>query len=108
MVATLQTFFVEIRLEVGYMNITIDLPDNIYDALRNRSVETGNSIDSVIGLVLSDYLLRMNRSNQDSDFMLPTMKLGGLLPGVNLDNSAELLDILNADENKAGFNGPYH
>jgi hypothetical protein len=65
-------------------------------------------LESLVESALLDYVQRTNESYSKLGFVLPSHDLGGLMPGVNLDDSAGLLDIMNADEYKEGYCGPYH
>jgi hypothetical protein len=89
-------------------SITVPLPDDLLRLLLEISTAFGQSVESLIESALLDYVQRTNKSHSNSSFVLPSDNLGGLMPGVNLDDSAGLLDIMNADEYKDGYTGPYH
>jgi hypothetical protein len=73
---------------------TIDLPDDLLDQARRAAVEQRRSLARLV----QDALRLMLRSPAPGPATpakrLPTFKGRGLRPGVHLDDSAELLDLL--------------
>ncbi|HYV50112.1 MAG TPA: ribbon-helix-helix protein, CopG family [Myxococcaceae bacterium] len=79
------------------MRTTIRLPDDLLAAAKRRAAETHRSLTTVIEDALREALSRKPGSRRRSRARLPTFAGDGLLPGVHLEDSAELLDLMEAD-----------
>ena len=66
------------------MRTTIRLPDDLLDAAKQRALDTGRTLTRVIEDALRAELA----------VALPAYGSGGLRPGVDLDDSASLLDAM--------------
>lgn len=77
------------------MRITIRLDDALLRQAKKLAAETGRSVTAVFEDALRETLSpRKIVSAQTEKFSLPTFKGLGLRPGIDLESSAELLDIL--------------
>lgn len=76
---------------------TIDLNPELHRRARRAAAESKRSLTSVIEEALRLYLLRKPERRPAKRVKLPTAGAGGLLPGVDLDRTSELLDRLDAD-----------
>lgn len=73
---------------------TVYLPDDLLQASEKFAAETNRTLTAVIEDALRETLSRRDRVRAASPVQLPTFKGDGLLPGVDLDNSADLLDLM--------------
>jgi hypothetical protein len=76
------------------MRTTIRLDDQLLREAKKRAAERGTTLTAVIEDSLRQALARRVPSRRRRKFRLPTFNGGGTLPGVDLDNSAALLDIM--------------
>lgn len=76
------------------MRTTIRLPDDLLAAAKRHAAATGRTLTRVIEDALRAALARQERASETPDVSLPTFGSGGLHPGVDLDDSAALLDIM--------------
>ena len=63
-------------------------------AAKRRAVDTGRTLTDVIADALRAELSRATEAHPPSPVELPTFGAGGVLPGVDLDDSAALLDLM--------------
>ena len=75
------------------MRTTIRLPDELYDEVRRRSVERGVTVTSFIERALRDSLAEQSKVPA-RPFVVTAFKGNGTLPGVDLNDSAALLDVM--------------
>ena len=77
------------------MRTTIRLPDELLKEAKRRAVQTGRTLTDVIADALRASLAREEVGPPgDEAVNLPTFGSGGTLPGVDLDDSATLLDLM--------------
>jgi hypothetical protein len=79
------------------MRTTVRLPDDLLRAAKRRAVETGRTLTRVIEDALRAELARGpagSRGGEKEDVDLPTYGKGGLRPGVDLDDTASLLEVM--------------
>ncbi len=76
------------------MRTTVRLPDDLMRAAKRRAVDTGRTLTDVIADALRSELSRGAEAPSSSSVELPTFGEGGVLPGVDLDDSAALLDLM--------------
>lgn len=74
------------------------LPDELLKAAKRRAVETGRTLTDVIEDALRAALAREETEGTGEPFSLPTYGSGGTLPGVDLDDTAALLDLMEGQE----------
>lgn len=63
-------------------------------AVKRRAVDTGRTLTDVIADALRAELSRGAEVHLFSSVELPTFGAGGVLPGVDLDDSAALLELM--------------
>lgn len=80
------------------MRTTVRLPDDLMKAVKRRAVETGRTLTEVIEDALRVALAREERAFVREPVALPTYGSGGVLPGVDLDDTASLLELMEGDE----------
>lgn len=76
------------------MRTTIRLPDDLLEAAKRHAVDTGRTLTKVIEDALRAALARQESGPGEEAIELPTYGTGGLRPGVDLDDSAVLLDLM--------------
>ena len=83
------------------MRTTIRLDDQLLRDAKRMAAETGRTLTAVIEQSLRETLTRRKASRPRERIELPTMS-GRLMPGVDLDDSAALLDIMEGDDDTPG------
>ena len=74
------------------MRTTIRLEEQLLTEAKTFAAETGRTLTSVIEDALRSTLARRKQPRQRKRVRLPTFRGSRLLPGVDLDNTASLLD----------------
>jgi hypothetical protein len=80
------------------MRTTIRLDDQLLKKAKELAARSGRSLTSVIEDALRESLSRQPGSEQRKPVRLITFRGKGLLPGVDLDDSAALLDIMESSD----------
>ena len=75
------------------MRTTIRLDDQLLKDTKVAATESGKTFTEFVGDALRERLARRQAQPTTEYVTLPTFK-GALIPGVNLDDSAGLLDIM--------------
>ncbi|HEV8291101.1 MAG TPA: DUF6364 family protein [Tepidisphaeraceae bacterium] len=79
------------------MQITLDLDESLLEEAKSIAAINNRSLSAVVEDALREVLARMKAPRKD--VRLPVSPHGGgLKPGVNINNTAELLDILDGDD----------
>ncbi len=76
------------------MRTTIHLPDPLLDQARRRAVETGRTLTGVIEDALRESLASRRIGKKAPPVRLTTFGGKGTRPGVDLDDAAALLDVM--------------
>jgi hypothetical protein len=77
------------------MRTTVRLDDALLRQAKKLAAETGRSLTAVIEDALRETINRRSARNVlPGNFRLPVFKGRGLRPGIDLDNSAVLLDLV--------------
>jgi hypothetical protein len=76
------------------MKIMIDLTDDLVQQANKAALEAKTTLDGFIENALREALAKRQVRKPGSEFKVTTFGSGGLLPGVNLDNSSALQDIM--------------
>ena len=77
------------------MRTTVRLDDTLLRQAKKLAAETGQSLTAVIEDALREVVGRRAASSARKEkIVFPTFKGRGLRPGVDLDNSAALLDFM--------------
>jgi hypothetical protein len=84
------------------MRTTVRLPDDLMRQVKRFAAETDRTLTQVIEDALRAALTRRIEAASVERFHLPTFGRGGLRPGVNLDDSAGLLDIMEGRDDPHG------
>lgn len=70
------------------------LDDSLFREAKKAAAESGQSLTRLIESALRERLARRRQTTSRRRVRLPTYGRKGLLPGVDLDNSAALLDLM--------------
>jgi len=76
------------------MRTTVRLPDDLMKAVKRRAVDSGRTLTGFIEDALRAALAPESKRAPRSPVRLPTYGSGGVLPGVDLDDAASLLDLM--------------
>jgi hypothetical protein len=76
------------------MRTTIRLDENLLKDAKQLAARTGKTLTAVLEEALRDLLRRQQVAERPAKITLPTFGGNGLLPGVDLDDSAALQDIM--------------
>jgi hypothetical protein len=76
------------------MRITLDIDDDLLNQANVLAEELGCTLSTLVEQGIRLLLAKQNRHT----FELPTFGGGGLMPSVDLDNNAALLDLMEADD----------
>lgn len=80
------------------MRTTVRLPDDLMKAVKQHAVDTNRTLTDVIEEALRAALARGESDRVREPVRLPTYGSGGALLGVDLDDSASLLDLMDGRE----------
>ena len=87
-------------VSVKNKRITIRLDDELATQAKQLAERSGRTLSAVIEDALREILARQREAARRPPVRLPTVSGKGLLPGVDLDNSAALMDLID------GLDGP--
>ena len=73
---------------------TIRIDDQLFVEIKKLAAETGSTLQSVIEDSIRESLARRKLTTSSGSMTLTTFKGKGLRPGVDLDDSAALLDLM--------------
>lgn len=73
---------------------TVRLDDHLLSQAKQLAARTGQTLTAVIEEALRIKLAASRRRSRAARVTLPTYGKGGVLPGVDLDDSASLLDLM--------------
>jgi hypothetical protein len=76
------------------MRTTVRLDEHLLGEVKQLAAGRGKTLTSMIEEALREMLARRKQSPAVPARAFPTWGAGGLRPGVDLDNSAALLDLL--------------
>jgi len=80
------------------MRTTIRLDDQLLKEAKQLAVRRGTSLTAIIEDALRETLSRQREAGSREPVRLNTVNGNGLLPGVDLDDSASLLDLLDSSD----------
>jgi len=76
------------------MRTTINLPDELIQRAKKAALEADTTLTEIIENALRESLARRSQKKPRGEFKLTTSGQGGLQPGVNLDDTSALLDLM--------------
>lgn len=74
------------------MRTTIRLPDDFYQLVRRRAAAEGETFTSFLEQALREHLARTERQELQPAFSVTPFRGSGVHPGVDLTDSADLLE----------------
>ena len=80
------------------MRTTLSLDDNLLKRAKELSARTNQTLTSIIETALRSLLNGRPENEIESSVKLHTFKGRGLQPGVDLDDSSALLDLMERDD----------
>jgi hypothetical protein len=80
------------------MRTTIRLDDDLLSAAKQHAAKTGRTLTSLFEDALRAFLAVEQRPSTRRRTRLPTFDGGGLQSGVDLDNTADLLDLMEGSD----------
>jgi hypothetical protein len=83
------------------MRTTINLDDHLLAEAKQVAARTGRTLTAVVEDALRESLHRRHHSSRRA-VELPTFGAGGVQPGVDLDDSAGLLELMEPDDAASG------
>ena len=83
------------------MRTTVRLDDDLLRQTKALAAQTGRTLAAVIEDALRETLARSRSRRGQPRVVLPTFKGSGLRPGVDLDDSAGLLEIMEGGRDPA-------
>lgn len=75
------------------MRTTVDLPEDVLSEAKGRAAREGRSLSEVVSDAVRSTFARTATADREH-VELPTFNGGGLQPGVDLDDGAALLDVM--------------
>ena len=76
------------------MRTTLDLDDTLYQEAKKVALAAGRPVTAVIEDAIREALARRRKPGLRTPLSLPVLKGRRLAPGVDLDDSAGLLDLM--------------
>jgi hypothetical protein len=80
------------------MRTTIRLDDALLAEAKQRAARSGLTLTAVIEQALRESFSRRERRREHRPVKLPVWGRGWVLPGVDLDDSASLLDLMERED----------
>jgi hypothetical protein len=80
------------------MRTTIRLDDHLLAEAKQRAARRGVTLTAVIEEALRETFSRHGEEQERRPLNLPSHGVGGLRPGVDLDNNAALLDLMESED----------
>ena len=84
------------------MRTTVRIDDQLLREAKQYALEKGCTLTKLLEQSLNETLARSKHHPQNKSISLPTAGKGGLQPGVDLDDSASLLDIMDESNDSMG------
>lgn len=76
------------------MRTTIRINEYLLEKAKKVALENHTTVSSIIEEALREKLFRMNQNSEKKPVNIITFKGNGLLPGVDLDDTSTLLDLM--------------
>jgi len=77
-----------------HMRTTINLPDDLILPAKKAALESDTTLTEIIANALRESLSRAARKGRYKEFKVITYGEGGTFPGVDLDDTSALLDLM--------------
>ena len=79
---------------LGHMRTTINLPDDLILRAKKAALESHTTLTEIIAIALCEFLSKAARKKKRKEFKVITYGTGGTFPGVDLDDTSALLDLM--------------
>jgi len=79
------------------MRTTISINDNLLTEAKLLAAQTGRTLTAVIEDALRESFARRNKTSIRKPLKLPSFGSGGLQPGVDINDSAALWELMDED-----------
>ena len=76
------------------MRTTVNIEERALELCRQKATESGQTLGQIISVAILDTYSGRSKVPVQRKYTVPTSGQGGLQPGVDLDNSADLQDIM--------------
>ncbi len=83
------------------MRTTVNLPDELFSEAKRAAVAANRTVTSLFEEALRERLSRRSRTAHCETVRLTTHGSGGVMPGVDLDDTAALLDLMESPRDSA-------
>ena len=80
------------------MRTTVDVQDELLREAKERAARSGRTLGQVVDDALRSLFQRADTAAARGPIELPTFRGGGLQAGVDLEDSAALLDLMERDD----------
>ena len=80
------------------MKPVVQVDPKVFAEAQRLAEERGVSVETIVEQAVSDLAARTRRSTDPVRRELPTFGGTGVRPGVNLDRTSELLDLMEGDD----------
>lgn len=77
-----------------HMRTTINLPDELILQAKKAALEADTTLTEIIANALREALAKRRQKKAKRDFKIIASGSGGVFPGVDLDDTSALLDIM--------------
>jgi hypothetical protein len=77
-----------------HMRTTINLPDDLILQAKRAALDADTTLTEIIANALREALAKQRNKGPRQEFKVITSGSGGLLPGVDWDDTSALLDIM--------------
>ena len=84
------------------MRTTINLPDELIAQIKKLAAASHSTVTALIENALREALARRRRTGRREQVILKTYGKRGLLPGVDIDDTASMLDLMESSVDPAG------
>ena len=84
------------------MRTTINLPDELIAQIKKLAAASHSTVTALIEDALREALARRRRTRRREQVILKTYGKRGLLPGVDIDDTASMLDLMESSVDPAG------
>jgi hypothetical protein len=80
------------------MRTTISLDDDLLGEAKERAARAGRTLSQVVEDALRESFLRHDQAVRKPIKLIVSKEGGGLRPGVDINNNAALLDLMESEE----------
>lgn len=84
------------------MRTTINLPDELIGQIKKLAATSNSTVTAIIEDALREAIARRRRTGRRDQVILKTYGKRGLLPGVDIDDTAAILDLMESSGDPAG------